>query len=174
LQLLRTCGCALILMPVINCQSEKADLYNPNIIRSSVLCIFTTIWPLGSPHKEIKYLINRNIGHHLCSLKVRPKPYTEWISLSNTIVVVQKLWNSSEEMAEQVLSKILYSHASRNRLHECFRIPAILIFEARRQERVLTKEIRIKELQLKIKYWRSINIYWTVTSYFNIIIAHTS
>src|SRR5690606_27512027 len=47
----------------------RTDLYNPNIIRSSVGCVFTTQVGMGSSQEIIAFLKGHGIGIHCASLQ---------------------------------------------------------------------------------------------------------
>jgi len=72
--LLRTADAANLDAVII--ADPKGDLYNPNIIRSSVGCIFTNVIATGSSEKIIAFLRNKKISLFTASLEAS-KNYSE-------------------------------------------------------------------------------------------------
>lgn len=129
--LLRTADAAGIDAVLI--ANPKTDLYNPNIIRSSVGCIFTTQIAMGSTTEIISFLKEKNI-QIFCAALSASKPYTEISFTGASAIVVgtedkglteQWLANSSQNIVipmSGVIDSMNVSVAA-----------AILIFEANRQ-----------------------------------------
>jgi TrmH family RNA methyltransferase len=129
--LLRTADAADLDAVII--ANPKSDLYNPNIIRSSVGCVFTTNLALGSTQEIIQYLINRNIAINCAALSAS-KPYTEVDFTKPTAIVVG---TEATGLSEEWLNKssqniIIPMHGEIDSMNVSVSA-AILIFEARRQ-----------------------------------------
>src|SRR5690606_13957508 len=65
----------------------RTDLYNPNIIRSSVGCVFTTQIGMGSSQEIIAFLKGHGIGIHCASLQAS-KNYVDCDLTGATALVV--------------------------------------------------------------------------------------
>mgnify|MGYP003630997345 FL=1 len=129
--LLRTADAAGLDAVII--ANPKSDLYNPNIIRSSVGCVFTTKIALGSTPEIIQFLVNRNIAINCAALSAS-KPYTEVDFTKGTAIVVG---TEATGLSEQWLNKstqniIIPMHGEIDSMNVSVSA-AILIFEARRQ-----------------------------------------
>jgi TrmH family RNA methyltransferase len=129
--LLRTADAANIDAVLI--ANPKTDLYNPNIIRSSVGCIFTNTIATGSSEEIISFLKDNSIPVYCAALQAS-KPYTTCDFKSSTAIVVgteadglSKDWleNSTQNIIipmQGVIDSMNVSVAA-----------GILIFEAKRQ-----------------------------------------
>lgn len=111
------------------------DLYNPNIIRSSVGCVFTTPIGMGSTSEIITFLKKRSI-HIYCAALSASKKYIH-IDYTNAAAIVvgteskglSKNWleNSEQNIIIPMQGEIDSLNVSVS--------AAILIFEAKRQRR---------------------------------------
>lgn len=129
--LLRTADAAGLDAVII--ADPKSDLYNPNIIRSSVGCVFTTHIAMGSTPEIIQFLISRHITINCAALSAS-KPYTEVDYTKGTAIVVG---TEATGLSEQWLNKadqniIIPMHGEIDSMNVSVSA-AILIFEARRQ-----------------------------------------
>jgi TrmH family RNA methyltransferase len=129
--LLRTADAADLDAVII--ANPKSDLYNPNIIRSSVGCVFTTDIAVGSAEEIIQFLMAHNISIN-CAALTASKPYTEVDFTKGTAIVVG---TESTGLSEQWLNKssqniIIPMHGEIDSMNVSVSA-AILIFEARRQ-----------------------------------------
>jgi len=129
--LLRTADAADLDAVII--ANPKSDLYNPNIIRSSVGCVFTTNLAQGTTTEIIQFLINRKIQINCAALNAS-KPYTEIDFTKGTAIVVG---TEATGLSEQWLNKatqniIIPMHGEIDSMNVSVSA-AILIFEARRQ-----------------------------------------
>lgn len=132
--LLRTADAAGIDAVLI--ANPKTDLYNPNIIRSSVGCLFTTSVAMGTTSEIISFLKEKNIKI-FCAALSASKPYTEVSFKEASAIVVgteddgltdEWLQNSHQNIIipmEGVIDSMNVSVAA-----------AVLIFEAKRQREV--------------------------------------
>ena len=129
--LLRTADAADLDAVII--ANPKSDLYSPNIIRSSVGCVFTTNLAQGSTQEIIQYLIKRNIAINCAALSAS-KPYTE-VDFTNAtaIVVGTEATGLSEDWLNMSTQNIIIPmHGEIDSMNVSVSA-AILIFEARRQ-----------------------------------------
>ncbi len=129
--LLRTADAANIDAVII--ANPKGDLYNPNIIRSSVGCVFTNTIALGTTEGVISFLNDKGIGIFCASLSAS-KNYVEATLTGPTAIVVgteatglSSAWlsNSQENLIIPMQGHIDSMNVSVS--------AAILIFEAKRQ-----------------------------------------
>ncbi|GIJ95659.1 rRNA methyltransferase [Capnocytophaga stomatis] len=131
--LLRTADAAGIDAVLI--ANPKTDLYNPNIIRSSVGCVFTTSVAMGTTAEIISFLKQKNIKI-FCAALSASKPYTEILFKEASAIVVgtedegltdEWLQNSHQNIIipmEGVIDSMNVSVAA-----------AVLIFEAKHQRK---------------------------------------
>ena len=113
--------------------NPKTDLYNPNIIRSSVGCLFTTQIGIGSTEEIISFLKNKAINIS-CAALTASKNYTTVNFKEATAIVVgteanglSNTWlnNSDQNIIIPMQGEIDSMNVSVS--------AAILIFEAKRQ-----------------------------------------
>ena len=131
--LLRTADAANIDAVLI--ADPVSDLFNPNVIRSSIGCIFTNNIATGSTDEIIGYLKDRNIKIYTASLQAADS-YNKYTYTGATAIVVgseanglSKSWNMNSDQAVKIpmLGKIDSMNVSVS--------AAILIFEAVRQRK---------------------------------------
>lgn len=129
--LLRTADAAAVDAVLI--ANPKSDLYNPNIVRSSVGCVFTNQIGMGSTEEIIQFLKEKSTSIY-CAALTAAKPYVECdFKLPCAIVVgteatgLTKDWlqNSDENIIIPMQGEIDSMNVSVS--------AAILIFEAKRQ-----------------------------------------
>jgi len=129
--LLRTADAANLDAVII--ANPKGDLYNPNIIRSSVGCVFTNTIALSTTSEIISYLKKQNISI-FCAALTASKNYVEVDYSQPTAIVVgtesigltsKWLDNSDQNIIIPMRGEIDSMNVSVS--------AAILIFEARRQ-----------------------------------------
>ncbi len=129
--LLRTADAAGLDAVII--ANPKSDLYNPNIIRSSVGCVFTNNIAVGSTPEIISYLKQNNI-HCYCAALTASKNYTE-VDFNNAsaIVVGTESTGLSQEWLDSSEQNIIIPMAGEIDSMNVSVSAAILIFEAKRQ-----------------------------------------
>ena len=129
--LLRTADAANLDAVII--ANPHTDLFNPNIIRSSVGCIFTNTIALGSSEEIIDYMKNNHISIY-CAVLQSSKPYHECDFTNKTAIVVgtesvglSTIWleNSDQNIIIPMKGEIDSMNVSV--------AAGILIFEAQRQ-----------------------------------------
>lgn len=131
--LLRTADAAALDAVII--ANPKTDLYNPNTIRSSVGCLFTTQVGTGTTGEVIHYLRE----HHcrvFCAALTASRPYTEVdFSGACAIVVGTESEGLSDEWLQEADQNIIIPMEGQIDSMNVSVSAAILIFEARRQRR---------------------------------------
>ncbi|MDX5583663.1 MAG: RNA methyltransferase, partial [Aureibaculum sp.] len=129
--LLRTADAANVDAVLI--ANPKTDMYNPNIIRSSVGCLFTNQIALGSSLEIIDFLKEHNIDIYCASLKAS-KTY-ENVNFTNAcaIVVGTEATGLSDQWLEKSTENIIIPMQGQIDSLNVSVSAAILIFEAKRQ-----------------------------------------
>ncbi len=113
--------------------NARGDLYNPNIIRSSVGCIFTTKIALGSTAQVLDYLKQHQIAINCAALSAS-ESYTKVDFTQPTAIVVgtEATGLSKEWLQNATQNIIIPMHGQIDSMNVSVSA-AILIFEARRQ-----------------------------------------
>ncbi|WP_158976106.1 RNA methyltransferase [Cellulophaga sp. L1A9] len=129
--LLRTADAANLDAVII--ANPKTDLYNPNIIRSSVGCVFTNAIAMGNTTEIIAFLKENNINI-FCAALTASKAYTSTnFKTSSAIVVGTEATGLSEEWLENATQNIIIPMEGEIDSMNVSVSAAILIFEAKRQ-----------------------------------------
>ena len=132
--LLRTADAANLDAVII--ADPKGDVYNPNIIRSSIGCVFTNVIAMATTEQVIAFLKSRHITI-LCAALTASKNYIETDFKGPTAIVVgtestglRKAWlnNSNQNIIIPMQGEIDSMNVSVS--------AAILIFEALRQRSI--------------------------------------
>ena len=134
--LLRTADAAKLDAVLI--ANPKTDLFNPNIIRSSLGCVFTQD-VIAAPSEEIiDYLKKQKIKIYAAALGSQSKPYYEFDYRGpSAIVVGTEATGLGDAWLEQADSSVLIPMEGKIDSLNVSVSAAILIFEAKRQ-RALT------------------------------------
>ncbi|RTE53022.1 RNA methyltransferase [Arenibacter aquaticus] len=113
--------------------NARGDLYNPNIIRSSVGCLFTTKTALGTTTEVLDYLKQHQIAINCAALSAS-KSYTKVDLTQPTAIVVgtEATGLSNEWLQNATQNIIIPMHGQIDSMNVSVSA-AILIFEARRQ-----------------------------------------
>lgn len=129
--LLRTADAANLDAVII--ANPKTDLYNPNIIRSSIGCVFTRNIALASTSNIISFLDDKNF-RICCAALSASKPYTKVDYTEATAIVVGTENNGlSEEWLKKSKQNIIIPMEGEIDSMNVSVSAAILIFEAKRQ-----------------------------------------
>ncbi|MDX1363066.1 TrmH family RNA methyltransferase [Arenibacter latericius] len=132
--LLRTADAAGLDAVII--ANAKGDLYNPNIIRSSVGCLFTTNIGIGSTVEVIEYLNKNNISIN-CAALTASKAYTSVDFTQPTAIVVgTEATGLSEDWLKKSNQNIIIPMQGEIDSMNVSVSAAILIFEAVRQRKL--------------------------------------
>lgn len=110
------------------------DLFNPNIIRSSVGCVFTNQIATGSTEEILAFLKQKNIEIYAATLSENSKPY-HMINFkkSSAIVVGTEATGLSTEWTSQSTENIIIPMQGKIDSLNVSVSAAIIIFEAERQ-----------------------------------------
>lgn len=129
--LLRTADAAKV--DAVFIANPRTDLYNPNIIRSSVGCIFTNQIAMGSSTILIKFLQDKGIPIYSATLQ-SSKPYTAPDYTKPTAIVVGTEANGlSQEWRDKATQNIYIPMQGKIDSMNVSVAAGILIFEVKRQ-----------------------------------------
>lgn len=129
--LLRTADAAALDAVII--ANPKADLYNPNIVRSSVGCLFTNQIATGSTAEIIEFLKSKNIALYCATLQ-DSKPYHEQNFTTPTALVVgTEATGLTVEWRHAAKQNIIIPMQGAIDSMNVSVAAAVLIFEAKRQ-----------------------------------------
>ena len=129
--LLRTADAANIDAVLI--ANPKTDLYNPNIIRSSVGCIFTRQVASGSTSEIIDFLKRQNIKIFAAALQASEAYHLQDFKLATALVVGTEATGLSKEWLENSDQNIIIPMSGEIDSMNVSVAAGILIFEAKRQ-----------------------------------------
>ena len=128
---LRTCDAAKIDAVII--ANPKTDLYNPNIVRSSVGCLFTNQIATGSTEEVIDYLMQKNINFYSATLQNSTTYHTQNYTLPTALAVGTEATGLSELWRKKATQNIIIPMQGEIDSMNVSVAAAILIFEAKRQ-----------------------------------------
>jgi len=132
--LLRTADAAKLDAVLI--ANPKGDLYNPNVIRSSIGCVFTNTVATGSTEEVIQFLKDQNISIY-CAALTASKNYTETnFTESAAIVVGTEATGLSDSWLENSTQNIIIPMEGEIDSMNVSVSAAIVIFEAKRQRTI--------------------------------------
>lgn len=129
--LLRTADAANVDAVII--ANAKTDLYNPNIIRSSVGCVFTNQIAIGSTSEIIAFLKDHNINIYCAALQASVDYHTQDYTQPTAIVVGTEATGLSEEWLENSSQNIIIPMSGEIDSLNVSVAAGILIFECKRQ-----------------------------------------
>ncbi len=129
--ILRTADAANIDAVII--ANPKTDLYNSNIIRSSVGCIFTNKIATGSTSEIIDFLKENDINIYCAALQASIEYHTQDFNRSTAIVVGTEATGLSNEWLESSTQNIIIPMQGEIDSMNVSVAAGILIFEAKRQ-----------------------------------------
>jgi TrmH family RNA methyltransferase len=130
--LLRTADAAHLDAVII--ANPKTDLYNPNIIRSSVGCVFTNQIALGSTDEILGLLKEKQINIFTAALGKRSLHYdTIDYTKPSAIIVGTEATGLSEQWLENATENVIIPMQGKIDSLNVSVSAAILIFEAKRQ-----------------------------------------
>ncbi|NJB82285.1 TrmH family RNA methyltransferase [Wenyingzhuangia aestuarii] len=114
--------------------NPKTDLFNPNIIRSSVGCLFTTQIATGTTQEILEYLETQNIKTYAAALKEDSENYHEQDYTQGTALVVgTEAVGLSEEWLNKATKKIMIPMLGKIDSMNVSVAAGILVYEAKRQ-----------------------------------------
>ncbi len=129
--ILRTADAAHVDAVII--ANPKTDLYNPNIIRSSVGCIFTNQIATGSTSEIIRFLKKKTINIYCAALQASVNYHTQNYTKASALVVGTEATGLSNEWLENSTQNIIIPMQGEIDSMNVSVAAGILIFEAKRQ-----------------------------------------
>jgi TrmH family RNA methyltransferase len=117
--------------------NPKTDLFNPNIIRSSVGCVFTNSIATGTAEEIITFLKEKNIQIYCAALQASKNYHLQNYTGPTAIVVGTEATGLSREWLEQSTQNVVIPMQGEIDSMNVSVAAGILIFEAKRQ-RVFT------------------------------------
>jgi RNA methyltransferase, TrmH family len=129
--LLRTADAANLDAVII--ANPKSDLYNPNIVRSSVGCLFTNQIATGTTAEIIAFLKEKNIAIYCATLQNSNGYHLENYTTPTALVVGTEATGLTEEWRDAATQNIIIPMQGEIDSMNVSVAAAILIFEAKRQ-----------------------------------------
>lgn len=133
--LLRTADAANVDAVII--ANPKTDLYNPNIIRSSVGCVFTNQIAVGTTSEIIQFLKENNINIFCADLQASVEYHTQDYTKPTAIVVGTEATGLTNEWLENATQNIIIPMQGEIDSMNVSVTAGILIFEAKKQRNFL-------------------------------------
>jgi TrmH family RNA methyltransferase len=128
---LRTCDAAKVDAVII--ANPKTDLYNPNIVRSSVGCLFTNQIATGTTEEVIDFLIQNNINFYSATLQNSTSYHTQNYTTPTALIVGTEATGLTELWRKKATQNIIIPMQGEIDSMNVSVAAAILIFEAKRQ-----------------------------------------
>ena len=129
--MLRTADAANIDAVII--ANPKTDMFNPNIVRSSVGCIFTKQIATGASSEIIIFLKNNNINFYCATLQNATQYHTQDFTKPTALVVGTESTGLTNEWRSQATQNIIIPMQGEIDSMNVSVAAAVLIFEAKRQ-----------------------------------------
>lgn len=129
--LLRTADAANIDAVLI--ANPKTDMYNPNIVRSSVGCVFTTQIATGSTAEIISFLKKEEIAIYCAALTASENYHAQDFQKASAIVVGTEATGLSDEWLDNSTQNIIIPMQGKIDSMNVSVAAAIILFEAKRQ-----------------------------------------
>lgn len=129
--LLRTADAANV--DAVFIANPKTDLYNPNIVRSSVGCVFTTQIAMGSTSEIISFLQEKEIAIYCAALTASEDYHVQDFKKATAIVVGTEATGLRDEWLNNSTQNIIIPMQGKIDSMNVSVAAAILIFEAKRQ-----------------------------------------
>ncbi len=129
--LLRTADAANVDAVII--ANPKTDIYSPNIIRSSVGCVFTNQIALGNTSEIIQFLKDNNINIYCAALQASEEYHTQDYSKSTAIIVGTEATGLSEEWLKNSTQNVIIPMQGDIDSMNVSVAAGILVFEVKRQ-----------------------------------------
>lgn len=129
--MLRTCDAARVDAVII--ADPKTDLYNPNIVRSSVGCLFTNQIASATTEETIDFLLKNDIRFYSATLQNSTPYHTQNYTLPTALVVGTEATGLSQLWRDKATQNIIIPMQGEIDSMNVSVAAAILIFEAKRQ-----------------------------------------
>ncbi len=113
--------------------NPKSDLYNPNIVRSSVGCLFTNNIATGTTEEIISFLKAKNINIYCATLQNSTGYHTQDYTTPTALVVGTEATGLTQEWRDNATQNIIIPMQGAIDSMNVSVAAAILIFEAKRQ-----------------------------------------
>lgn len=133
--ILRTADAANVDLVII--ANPKTDLYNPNIIRSSVGCVFTNQIAMGSTVDIITFLKEKQIHIYCAALQASVKYHTQDYTKPTALVLGTEATGLSQQWLNAATQNIIIPMQGEIDSMNVSVAAGILIFEAKRQRNFL-------------------------------------
>lgn len=129
--MLRTCD-AVSVDAVIVCDT-KTDIYNPNVVRSSIGTIFTNQIAVSSAEEVIAYLKEKGVRTYAADLTATQNYYAKELSKPSAIIVGDEAAGLSEEWVKAADERVKIPMLGRIDSLNVSVSAAVLLYEAVRQ-----------------------------------------
>lgn len=129
--ILRTADAAKLDAVII--ADPKSDLYNPNVVRSSVGCLFTNNIATGTTAEIIAFLKERNIRFYCATLQNSTAYHTQDFTTPTALVVGTEATGLTQRWRDEATQNIIIPMQGEIDSMNVSVAAAILIFEAKRQ-----------------------------------------
>lgn len=113
--------------------NPKSDLYNPNIVRSSVGCLFTNNIATGTTEEIIAFLKSKKISIYCATLQNSTGYHTQDYTTPTALVVGTEATGLTQEWRDNATQNIIIPMQGAIDSMNVSVAGAILIFEAKRQ-----------------------------------------
>jgi len=113
--------------------NPKSDLYNPNIVRSSVGCLFTNQIATGTTAEIIAFLKEKKIDFYCATLQNSTSYHTQNFTTPTALVVGTEATGLTQEWRDAARQNIIIPMQGEIDSMNVSVAAAILIFEAKRQ-----------------------------------------
>lgn len=113
--------------------NPKSDLYSPNIVRSSVGCLFTNNIATGTTEEIIAFLKSKNISIYCATLQNSTGYHTQDYTTPTALVVGTEAIGLTQEWRDNATQNIIIPMQGAIDSMNVSVAAAILIFEAKRQ-----------------------------------------
>lgn len=129
--MLRTCDAARIDAVIL--ANPKTDLYNPNIVRSSVGCLFTNQIATATTDQTIAFLLENKINFYSATLQNSTAYHSQNYTTPSALVVGSEATGLTEPWRQKATQNIIIPMQGAIDSMNVSVAAAILIFEAKRQ-----------------------------------------
>ncbi|PBI84506.1 23S rRNA (uridine(2479)-2'-O)-methyltransferase [Flavobacterium sp. ACN2] len=113
--------------------NPKSDLYNPNIVRSSVGCLFTNQIATGTSEEIIAFLKEKKINFYSATLQNSTSYHTQNYTTPTALVVGTEATGLTQQWRDEATQNIIIPMQGEIDSMNVSVAAAILIFEAKRQ-----------------------------------------
>lgn len=113
--------------------NPKSDLYNPNIVRSSVGCLFTNQIATGTSDEIISFLKEKKINFYSATLQNSTSYHTQNFTTPTALVVGTEATGLTQQWRDEATQNIIIPMQGEIDSMNVSVAAAILIFEAKRQ-----------------------------------------